>query len=95
MKTIYKYKITAGLNVIDMPYNAKILSVQTQDNDPHIWALVDTEHPNEARSFFPIGTGWDNEKELKKQNLHLKLHKYIGTFQLPNFGFVFHLFEVK
>jgi hypothetical protein len=95
MKTIYKYEIKAGLNIIDMPYSAEILTVQTQEKNSYIWALVDTEHPNEARSFFTFGTGWDMEKELANHNKVIKPYKYIGTFQLPDFGLVFHLYEVR
>lgn len=95
MKTIYKYEITAGFNSIDMPYDAEILRIGTQGDKPQLWALVDTEHPNEARKFYPFGTGWNIEETLKKVNPHLNLDKYIGTFEISAFGLVFHLFEVK
>ncbi len=95
MKTIYKYEIKAGLNIIDMPYGADILDVQVQCDKTQLWALVDTEHPNEARKFFPIGTGWPMDKALEQVNKFLKYDKYVGTFQLNEWGLVYHLFEVK
>lgn len=88
MKTIYKFripKITDDFG-IEMPFGAKILTVQTQHELPCIWAIVDTENGNEMRNFKLYGTGHPIETSL--------FHTYIGTFQLRGGDLVFHLFEV-
>lgn len=86
MKTVYKYDLK-GIREqsILMPLDAEVLCVQMQNNEPKIWALVDSENPNELVNFFIFGTG----HEIKiKENL-----KYIGTFQTQNKIFVFHVFK--
>jgi len=87
MITVYKYKIVPNQNSILIPKGAEILTVQTQDNIPCIWAKVDTEAKHEERFFEIFGTG---------HKIHCDMgvdRKYIGTFQIDNGNFVFHLFE--
>ena len=85
---IYKYPFeVTGLVKIAMPANAQILTVQTQHETPCIWAIVDTEHTMETRTFHVFGTGHSLDIDLLRS-------KYIGTFQLLNGQFVGHLFEV-
>lgn len=85
MQTIYKYPVNASsIFTLEMPENAKILCVQTQNNQPCIWALVNTELPNTKRIFEVYATG-------EKCNIEHQI--YIGTFQLNNGSLVFHLFE--
>ncbi len=85
MKTIYKYKVypTDDFDLL-LPKGAYILCVQTQDGEPFIWAMVDTEAPKEIRKFVLRGTG-NTLPELPLV--------YIGTFQIRNDLLVFHLFE--
>lgn len=86
MKTIYKYQIKVQDNmVIEMPKNAEVLTLQTQNFDPFIWVLVDTANPTEQRHFRLVGTGHSMNNESVK---------YIGTFQMRGGAIVFHLFEV-
>jgi len=91
-KSIYKFKLTVtDYQQILMPVGAKILSVQEQNNTPCVWAICDVKtDKTEQREFEIFGTGnpyYDNSHFGKE-------HKFIGTFQLPNFGFVGHLFEL-
>lgn len=86
MKTIYKYEVKAGLNELYLPQDTKVLTVQIQDDNPYMWAIVKTDKPLVKRLFYTYGTG----HEIK----HL-IKEYIGTFQLLNLGLVFHLFEVE
>lgn len=86
MKTIYKYELRMDDTAsIKMPEGAKILCVKTQNGNPCIWALVDTEVQGEYRSFVIFGTGHDVENE----------GEYIGTFLIDSDSLVFHVFEVQ
>jgi len=84
MKTIWKFEL---MNVIEMPKGAKILSLQTQDDTPYIWALVDPDVEKEKRIFSINGTGHPLIYFTAEDN-------YIGTYQLPYRGLVWHVFEI-
>jgi hypothetical protein len=85
MITIYKYgfQITDKF-VIPMFAGAEILSVQSQGNNPKIWAMVDTEKPLVDFTFHLRGTGHNCDGMQGK--------KYVGTFQLGDGAIIFHLF---
>lgn len=80
MATIWKYKIDGS---IQMPKDAKILTVQNQDGEEHLWALVNPINELEVRKFIIIGSG---------QSFDDTDANYIGTYQQP--PFVWHLFEL-
>lgn len=85
-KQIWKYPFeVSGRFSILIPKDAQILSVQTQNETPCIWALVNIEAKDEERDFTIIGTGHPVEV--------LPEMKFIGTFQLEGGTFVGHLFE--
>lgn len=87
MKTIYKYPIkVTDEQTLKLPVNAKILTVQTQNDTPCIWALVDTsEAQTENVDIRVYGTGHTiNDSD----NLD-----YIGTFQMHGGSLVFHVFR--
>ena len=87
MKKIYKYQFSVENNFeIEIPVNAEILAIQTQNNIPCIWALVDDYGVYEKRSFAIYGTGHKVDEKF--------MHNYIGTFQLLEGKFVGHLFEI-
>jgi len=87
MKTIWKFDLlTTDCQVVSMPKDSKIISVQTQFDEPCIWAVVDDQAETEDRYFVIVGTG--------HQVLHDNL-LFIGTFQLHTGALVFHLFENK
>ena len=84
MITIYKYKLTPDCE-IELPHSAKLLTVQSQENNPFVWVLLDTEDKIlDKYKFWTIGTGHDAERIGKKE--------YLGTFQLSNPVLVFHVF---
>ena len=87
MKVIYKYNLNLHEFTIDLPINAQILTVQTQYNEPQLWALIDPEAAVISRKFLCLGTG------TKTERLNCD-HKYIGTFQLYGGDIVIHLFEL-
>ena len=98
MRIVYKYPLKVeDYQVVTMPKGAQILTVQTQREEPCIWALVDTENDPEERYFriaeekryFRIaGTG--HPIRLKD-----KLLRYVGTFQLIGGDLIFHVFEIE
>lgn len=84
MKTIHEYRCPfANTVAIPMPEGAEVLTVQIQNGEPHIWALVDTEKPRKLRSFEIVGTGQPADN----------LGRYVGTVQ--DGSFVWHVFEVE
>lgn len=83
MKRIYKYKLEiTDVQTILMPRGASILTVQLQEGEPHVWALVNPEYAKEEIVIHTYGTGSPIETPGKL---------YIGTYQLN--GFVWHVFQ--
>jgi len=90
MLTIYKWTIPIEDHfTLELPKNAKILTVQTQRGTPQLWAMVDSETEKEKRYFRLAGTGHPLGDD------YLGIINYIGTFQMGNGALVFHLFEIK
>lgn len=85
MVTIYKYQFEINDRIeIEMPEQARVLSIQIQSGKPTIWAMVNTEWPLEKRTFLMYSTGHKmNELDL--------FRTHIGTIQLN--AFVWHIFE--
>lgn len=91
-KSIWKFPLDViSYQKISMPINAKILSVQSQNGLPVIWAICNTESEyKEDREFEIVGTG----EPFFEDSRFWKEQKYIGTFQLLEGEFVGHLFEL-
>ncbi len=90
MKTIiYKYPLAVqGIQTLEMPKDAKILTIQTQRDTPCLWAEITKPYEVALKSFIIVGTGHEVNKKPNTQ------HNYIGTFQLNNGDLVFHCYEV-
>jgi hypothetical protein len=89
IQTVWKFEVPfPGTDVfeIEIPKGAKILTVQLQDGSPKIWVLVDTFNVDVSRKFKVVGTGY---------KIRDKIIEYIGTFQIVEYGLVYHLFEVE
>jgi len=87
MKTIYKYPVSLTDEfILDLPKDAKILTVQMQHGKPQLWVLVDPENYTVERKFRLAGTG---------HSVPTGAIWYINTFQLDNGSLVFHLFEYQ
>ena len=86
---IFKYPIPIeDYFELELPTGSKILTVQTQYNQPCIWCLVYPDIvPIEKRKFRLVGTG-----HLMEEGLVSLI--YIGTFQLNDGILIFHLFEL-
>ncbi len=67
-----------------MPENAAILTVQSQNDRPFLWAIVDPGAPMQLREFLIISTG----ESFTDTGL-----EYIGTYQQFDGELVWHVFE--
>lgn len=85
MKAIWKFPLSPGYTSWNMPEGAQVLTVDEQAGYAQMWALVDPEAPLKPRLFCSYGTG---------HQLSEPVGEYVGTFQLPAEGLVFHVFEV-
>ena len=87
-KSIWKFELKVqDFEEIEMPATAEILSLQVQNGKPCIWALVDPTARKETRTFATYGTG---HPIVTNEGIS---HTFIGTYQLPSNGLVFHVFE--
>ena len=88
MKTIYKYNIEISPKFeLDMPENFKILSVQTQNNQPVFWAEIDKNNEVKRYEFSVMGTGQTTEENGRPM-------LYLGTFQVNDGTFVGHFYQL-
>ena len=88
MKTIWKFPLEIkDYQEIHIPSAHRILAIQTQNEQPCIWALVESDSPQEKVPIYIVGTGHD-----AKTVVNLEAN-YIGTFQIQGGAFVFHVFK--
>ncbi len=87
-KTIWKFPliVTTWQN-ITMPIGAEILTVQIQNEEPCLWALVNPKAETESRRIGMFGTGTSVSYDMRASR------KYISTLQMKNGLFVLHVFE--
>lgn len=86
MKRIFKYAVPLLDDFsLDMPKDAKVLSLQKQRGSTQLWALVNDDSPVEKRQFRIFGTGQPIDPD--------EVLNFIDTFQVHDL--VFHLFEVE
>ena len=84
MRTIYKYPIEiTDTQTLEVPQDRRILNVQMQDGKPCIWMEVETDTPHAELKVYVVGTG----HPMPKTDLH-----YIGSVQIANGLYVFHVF---
>ena len=85
MKRVYKYPVPiADESTLELPEGAEILTFQTQNDTPCIWALVDPMRQMETVNFKFFGTGHPVE--------NADTLEYVGTIQIK--PLVLHLFKV-
>ena len=86
---IWKYILPIkGSFAIEMPSDAKVLTIQTQNGLGCMWVLVDEDAKKETRMFRTIGTG--QTVDLVELGA-IGLTAYRGTYQRD--GLVWHIFE--
>lgn len=86
MRAIWKYPVSAGAFELEMPADAAVLSVQTQGQEPVMWALVDPQASKQIRHFITLPTGGEVPDGCGR---------FVGTFQLMGGALVFHLCELQ
>ncbi len=88
MKTIWKYELQIiDRQILKIPFEAEILTVQVQYDTPVLWALVETDNQLDEKIIEIIGTGnLIYQPEIGRV--------YIATFQLHKGGFIGHVFEI-
>jgi len=85
---IFKYPLAVvDRQTVEMPKGATILCCQIQLDKPCLWAAVDPDAPLEPRTILVVGTGRDTA-------FGLATTEYIGTIQLNEGVFIFHVFEL-
>lgn len=88
-KIIYKYPLEVrGLQNLQLPEGAEILTVQPQGNQVCLWALVSPDKETASRTIWIIGTGHQIDTTEH-------LGRYVATFQLNAGELIFHVFEAK
>lgn len=83
MRIIHKYKLNDKMLI---PSDYKILSIQEQNNELFMWALVDPDADNVEIYTECIWTGQDLEADMSK-------HHHLATLQTKR-GFVEHVFQI-
>lgn len=87
-KRIYKYPLKISMDqTVRVPKDADFLTIQTQRDQPCIWALVDLDQPLEDVAIRTVGTGHPFEDAGAWQ--------YLGTYQTDDALLVFHVFSQK
>lgn len=87
MNTIWKFPLVIeDAVVVEMPAGSRILSVQVQRDEPCLWAVVDSTAPRVKHRILIRGTG-------HPLLIDMASCPFIGTFQIPSLGLVFHVFD--
>lgn len=91
METIHKYPLEVKCFFeIQMPYGARVLSVQCQDNIPTLWAIVETDYELVSYTIACRGTGHNFREGIKDA----WGYKHVGTVQ-DSAGYVWHYFLIE
>lgn len=86
MPRVWKYILTPGTSLLDVPVGARVLSVANQRDSMALWMLIEPSEQKEMREFLVVGT--DHNVDLPESTLF-----FIGTVQFD--WLVFHAFEVR
>ena len=81
MNTIWKFQLTDDVTEIEA-HIIKFLTVQLQNGQPCVWAIVDPERTPKKYKINIIGTGWEST--------NIDPSQYIGTIQTGSY--VWHCF---
>lgn len=87
MKTIWKFCLDLiEIQEIEIPKDAEILAVQTQNDQPCLWCLVKSDAKMVKKIIRTFGTGHEIDEDFNGT--------YLGTYQLDEGNYVYHVFEV-
>ena len=82
---IYKYELMRKNEfTVNLPRGFKFLDVQVQRGKPYMWCLVDENESAYPTTFYIHSTGRSVDTAHKE---------FLGTFQMHDGDFVFHLFQ--
>jgi len=81
---MYKYVLNPYTSKIQMPKNAEILHVVSQQDKICLWAEIDPSAEPEYRFFEVFGTG----RDIPAGN-----RKYFGTVKMSDDQLIFHVYE--
>ena len=82
---VYKYPLSGPTTGLELPFGARILTVQMQGDRLVLWAVVNPREPRTVqRLIFAVNTG---------QDFDLPSESYIGT-AVSSTGIAWHVFEV-
>jgi len=84
MRTVYKYKLTAGENELKLPKGYQVLSVINQFDNIMLYCLVESEDEDslDTTKVQVVGTGWEAPRGCK----------FIGTVTTLDGALVWHVF---
>lgn len=94
-KRIWKYEMhnvfgskDVSIDRVVMPSGADILTVQTQNGWPTIWAMVRPQNEKINRIFhvLPTGTAPENDDYISRL-------RYLGTMQFTSGQLIYHVFD--
>jgi hypothetical protein len=85
-KSIWKFPMPLDGATVEMNAGAEVLHVALQHGQLCLWALTDTEGPQERRRFITYGTGHPVPSDLRLS--------HVGTVLTDGGRFVWHIFEV-
>lgn len=84
---IWKWPLkVTDLQSLPIPSGSELLTVQTQNDMPQLWALVDEMATIVHRNFATYGTGTPIPEGDHGD--------YVGTYQIRGGALVFHVFEL-
>ncbi len=86
MKVVWKYKLDeVDWQMLQMPADAQVLTVQMQSGHLQLWALVDPDRPMRSRSIFIAGTGREIPESISSG--------YVDSCQILDGKLVYHVFD--
>ena len=88
-RVIWKFALEiTDSQTIQMPCGAEVLTIQTQQEKPFIWALVNPQEEIVNYEFLMLGT----EHPIDAADIKWGIH--VGTFQIHGGALVFHVFNM-
>lgn len=84
MKTIYKYPVSVGPNLLELPIGTKIIHFDAVGDSLRLWAEIpNPDSRTTTRTFRVYGTGFDIEPD----------YGHVATCLMRDGLFVWHLYE--
>jgi hypothetical protein len=86
VRKIYKYNLEIGENITEIKACEKLLSVDNQNGNIVLYAMVNDVFTNvDKYKFLVVGTGWCIIEDMTQ-------YKFLGTVNQYDMGLMFHVF---